>query len=58
MLVVKVHDNYNLIPLQDLDIDDIEGYKFLKKFRAETSVDMKNYSDRKHLNSSFLTLKR
>ena len=26
--------------LQDLDTDDIEGSKFSKKFRAETSGDM------------------
>ena len=35
-----VYDNYNLIALQDLDTDDIEGCEFSKKFRAETSGDM------------------
>ena len=35
-----VYDNYNLIALQDLDTDDIEGCEFSKKFRAENSGDM------------------
>ena len=41
MLVVKVYDNYNIIALQGLDTDDIEDCKFSKKFKAETSGDMK-----------------
>ena len=40
MLTVRVYDNYNLMALQDLDTDDIEGRKFSKKFRAGTSGDM------------------
>ena len=40
MLMVRVYDNYNLIALQGLDINDIESYEFSKKFRAETSGDM------------------
>ena len=39
-LTVRVYDNYNLIALQGLDTDDIEGCEFSKKFRAETSGDM------------------
>ena len=37
MLTVRVYDNYNLMTLQDLDTDHIEGCDFSKKFRAETS---------------------
>ena len=40
MLTVRVYDNYNLIVLQGLDIDAIEGCEFSKKFRAETNGDM------------------
>ena len=40
MLTVRIYDNYNLMTLQDLDTDDIEGCEFPKKFRAETSGDM------------------
>ena len=40
MLVVRVHDDYNLIALQTLDIDDIEGCEFSSKSRAETIRDM------------------
>ena len=36
----SIYDNYNLIALQGLDTDDIEGCEFSKKFRAETSGDM------------------
>ena len=39
MLTVRVCDNYNLIALQGLDTDDIEGCEFSKKFRAETGGD-------------------
>ena len=41
MLTVRVYDNYNLIALQGFDTDDIEGCDFSKKFRAETSGNMK-----------------
>ena len=40
MLTVKAYDNYNLIALQDLDTNDIEGWDFSTKFRAGTSGDM------------------
>ena len=40
MLTVRVYDNYNLIALQGLDTDDIEGCEFSKKFTAKTSEDM------------------
>ena len=40
MLTVRVCDNYNLIALQDLDTNDLEGREFSTKFRAETSGDM------------------
>ena len=40
MLTVRVYDNYNLIALQGLDTDDIEGCEFAKEVRAETSGDM------------------
>ena len=40
MFTVRVYDNYNLMVLQDLDTDDIEGWEFSKKFREETSGDM------------------
>ena len=34
------YDNYNLIALQGLNIDDIEGCEFSKKFKAKASGDM------------------
>ena len=37
MITVRVYDDYNLIALQGLDTDKIEGCEFSKKFRAETS---------------------
>ena len=40
MLTVRVYDNYNLMTLQDLDTDDIEGFEFSKKFRAKITGDM------------------
>ena len=40
MLTVRVCGNYNLIALQGLDTDDIEGCEFPKKFRAETGGNM------------------
>ena len=47
MVTVRVYDNDNLIALQDLDTDDIEGCEFSKKFRAETSL--KSRSRQSHL---------
>ena len=41
MLTVRVYDNYNLIALQYLYTDDIEGREISKKFRAETNGNMK-----------------
>ena len=40
MLTITVYDNYNIMALQVLDTDDIEGCDFSKKFRFETSGDM------------------
>ena len=40
MLTVRVYDDYNLIALQALDTDDLEGCEFSSKFRAETIGDM------------------
>ena len=40
MLTVRIYDNYNLMALQDLDTDDIEGCQFSKKFRVGTSGDI------------------
>ena len=40
MITVRVYDDYNLIALQALDTDDLEGCEFSKKFRAKTSGDM------------------
>ena len=37
MLTVRVYDNYNLIALQGLAKDDIQGCEFSKKFKAESS---------------------
>ena len=39
-LRVRVYDHYNLIALQALDTDDLEGGEFSTKFRAETSGDI------------------
>ena len=36
MLMVRVYDNYNLIALSGLDVDDFEGCEFSWKFRAKT----------------------
>ena len=41
MITVRVYDDYNSIPLQAADIDDLEDWKFSKKFRAKSSGDMK-----------------
>ena len=40
MLTVTVYGNYNLIALQGFATDDIQGFEFSKKFRAETSGGM------------------
>ena len=40
MLTVRVYDDYNLIALQALDTDDLEGFEFSAKFRAKTIGDM------------------
>ena len=40
MITVRVYDDYNLITLQDLDTDDLEGFEFSTKFRAKTIGDM------------------
>ena len=42
MITVRVYDDYNSIALQAIDIDDLEGWEFSKKFRAKSSGDMKN----------------
>ena len=41
MFTVRVYDDYNLIALQALDTDVLEGCEFSSKFRAETIGDMK-----------------
>ena len=40
MITLRVYDDYNLISLQALDTDDLEGCEFSNKFRAKTSGDM------------------
>ena len=40
MLTVRVYGDYNLIGLQALDTDDLEGCEFSSRFRAETTGDM------------------
>ena len=40
MLTVRVYDDYNLIALQPLDIDDLRGREFSLKFKAETIRDI------------------
>ena len=40
MCTIRVYDNHNLIALQGLDTDGIEGCELSEKFRAETSADM------------------
>ena len=42
MLTVKIYDDYNLIALQGLDIDDFEDCEFSTKSRAKTSGNMEN----------------
>ena len=41
MITVRVYDDYNSIALHAVDIDDLEGREFSKKFRAKSSGDMK-----------------
>ena len=41
MLTVRVYDDYNLIALQGLNTEDLEGCEFSKKFRSKSSGDMK-----------------
>ena len=40
MFTVRVYDDYNLIALQTLDTDDLEGCEFSSRYRAETIGDM------------------
>ena len=40
MITVRVYDDYNLIALQVLNTEDLEGCEFSKKFRAKSSGDM------------------
>ena len=42
MITVRVYDDYNLIALQALKTDDLEGCESSTKFRAKTTGDMKN----------------
>ena len=45
MITVRVYDDYNSIALQAVDIVDLEGWEFSKKFRAESSGDMGQLMD-------------
>ena len=40
MFTVRAYDDYNLIALQALDTDDLEGYEFSWMYTAETIGDM------------------
>ena len=41
MITVRVYDDYNSMALQAaVDIDDLEGCEFSKRFRAKSSGDM------------------
>ena len=40
MITVRVYDDYNSIALQAVDIHDLEGREFSKKFRAKRSGHM------------------
>ena len=42
MITVRIHDDYNSIALQAVDIDDFEGCDFSQKFKVKSSGDMKN----------------
>ena len=41
MITVRVHDDYNSIALQAVDIDDLEDWEFSKKYGAKSSGDKK-----------------
>ena len=41
MITVRVYDDYDSIALQAVDTDDLEGWKFSKKFTDKSSGDMK-----------------
>ena len=41
MITVRVCDDDNSIALQAVDIDDLEGWEFSKKFKAKSSGDVK-----------------
>ena len=41
MITVRVYDDQNLIALQALNTEDLEGFEFSKKFRAKSIGDMK-----------------
>ena len=40
MIMARVYDDQNLIALQALNTQDLEGCEFVKKFRAKSSGDM------------------
>ena len=40
MITVRVYDHYNSIALRAVDIDDLKGSEFSKKFGAKSSGDM------------------
>ena len=40
MITIRVYDDWNLIALQGLNTEDLEGCEFSKKFRAKSSGDM------------------
>ena len=40
MITVRVYDDQNLIALQALSTEALEGCEFSKKFRAKSSGDM------------------
>ena len=40
MITVRVYDDQNLIALQVMNTEDLEGCEFPKKFRAKSSGDM------------------
>ena len=40
MITVRVYDDQNLIALQVMNTEDLEGCEFSMKFRAKSSGDM------------------
>ena len=40
MITARVYDDQNLIALQVMNTEDLEGCEFSKKFRAKSSGDM------------------